>query len=243
MTFTAQAAFRTSLTGSALVVAAILATGCSSSSSGSAPASGSGTSGTSATSGTSSSAPSSSSATSSAGTSGSSGTGSSGSGSTSTPGSTSTAQASGGGGASACGTADLSASVGSSEGAAGTVYDTIVFTNIGGKSCTLYGYPGVSLADSSASQIGAAARRSSTQSASLVTLASGSKANFVLGVAEAGNYPSGTCQPKSSAYLKIFPPNQTQSLEIPFKTTGCAASSVKLLSVTVVSSGATNSAG
>jgi hypothetical protein len=32
-------------------------------------------------------------------------------------------------------------------------------------------------------------------------------------------------------------------MEIPFKTTGCASSSAKLLSVTVVSSGATNSAG
>jgi hypothetical protein len=73
-----------------------------------------------------------------------------------------------------------------------------------------------------------------------VTLAAGGKANFVLGVAEAGNYSSGTCQPKNSSYLKIYPPNQTQSLSIPFKTTGCASSSVILLSVTVVSPGATN---
>jgi hypothetical protein len=243
MNFTAQAAFRTGLTASALVVAAMLAAGCSSSSSSSAPASGSGTSGT------SSSTPASSGASGSSG-SGSSGAGSSGAGagSSGTPGSTSTAQAAGGSGSGtgsglACGTLDLSANVGSTEGAAGTAYSTIDLTNIGGTSCTLYGYPGVSLADSSAAQIGAAATRSSTQLASTVTLASGSKANFVLGVADAGNYSSGTCQPKSSAYLKIFPPNQTQSLEIPFKTTGCAASSVKLLSVTVVSSGATNSAG
>jgi hypothetical protein len=140
-------------------------------------------------------------------------------------------------------TTDLNASTGASQGAAGTIYWTIDFTNIGGSTCTLYGYPGASLADSSATQIGAAATRSSTQSATVVTLASGAKANFVLGVGEAGNYPSATCQPKSSAYLKIYPPNQTQSMEIPFKTTGCASSSAKLLSVTVVSSGATNSAG
>ena len=140
----------------------------------------------------------------------------------------------------ACSTTGLSASAGTSEGAAGTVYDTIVLSNIGGSSCTLYGYPGVSLTDSSASQIGAPARKSTTESASTVTLAAGGKANFVLGVAEAGNYSSGTCQPKSSSYLKIYPPNQTQSLSIPFKTTGCASSSVILLSVTVVSPGATN---
>jgi hypothetical protein len=133
--------------------------------------------------------------------------------------------------------------VGGNQGTAGTIYYTIVFTAINGRSCTLYGYPGVSLADSSASQIGAAARRSATQSPSTVTLAPGGKANFALGVAEAGNYPAGTCQPKQSAYLKIYPPNQTQPMEIPFKAIGCANSSVKLLSVTVVSSGATNSAG
>lgn len=96
---------------------------------------------------------------------------------------------------------------------------------------------------SSAAQIGAAATRSATQPPGLVTLASGGKANFVLGVADAGNYPSGTCQPESSAYLKIYPPNQPQAVEVPFRTTGCASSSVRLLSVTVVSAGAANPAG
>ncbi|MGH3169478.1 MAG: DUF4232 domain-containing protein [Trebonia sp.] len=234
MNFTAQAALRTSMTGSVLVVSAILAAGCSSSTSGpgSTPAA-SPSSPSSGTSGTSSAA------TGSAGTPTTSS--SSGAGSSSTPGSASSPSAASG--ASACGTTDLSASVGGGQGAAGTIYSTIVFTNIGGRSCTLYGYPGVSLADSSATQIGAAARRSATQSAKLVTLSPGAKANFVLGVAEAGNYPSGTCQPKNSSYLKIYPPNQTQSMEISFKTTGCASTSVKLLSVTVVSAGATNPAG
>jgi serine/threonine protein kinase len=142
--------------------------------------------------------------------------------------------------AAACTTTDLSASVGDSEGAAGTVYSTIDFTNTGSSPCTLYGYPGVSLANSSAAQIGAAATRSTTQAPSLVTIASGDKANFVLGVADAENYPSGTCQPQASADLKIYPPNQKQAMKISFNTTGCVNSSVKLLSVTVVSAGATN---
>jgi serine/threonine protein kinase len=145
--------------------------------------------------------------------------------------------------AAACTTTGLSASVGDSEGAAGTVDSTIDFTNTGSSPCTLYGYPGVSLVNSSAAQIGAAATRSTTQAPSLVTIASGGKANFVLGVADAENYPSGTCQPQASADLKIYPPNQKQAMEISFNTTGCANSSVKPLSVTVVSAGATNSLG
>jgi serine/threonine protein kinase len=144
---------------------------------------------------------------------------------------------------SACTTTDLSASVGASEGAAGTVYDTIDFTNTGSSPCTLYGYPGVSLTNSSAAQIGAAATRNTAQAPSLVTLASGGEANFVLGVADAENYPSGTCQPQASADLKIYPPNQNQAMKISFNTTGCANSSVKPLSVTVVSAGATNPVG
>lgn len=222
---TARAALRTSLTGAALVVAAILAAGCSSSSSpGPAPAS-------SPASGASAGAPSSPATASPAGAPSSSGT----------PGSSSSPAAAAG--APACATTDLSAAVGASQGAAGTVYSTVDFTNIGGGPCTLYGYPGVSLTDSSVTQIGAAARRSAAQSPGLVTVAAGGKANFVLGVAEAGNYPSGTCQPADSAYLRIYPPNQTQAMEFPFKTTGCANSAVKLLSVTVVSAGATNAAG
>jgi hypothetical protein len=50
-------------------------------------------------------------------------------------------------------------------------------------------------------------------------------------------YPTGKCQPVTSAYLKIYPPNQTQSVEISFKGTTCASSSVKMLSIGVVTPG------
>jgi len=117
-------------------------------------------------------------------------------------------------------------------GAAGSVYETIDLTNVGSASCTLYGYPGVSLVDSSSAQIGAAAtRNSSLHAPSVVTLAPGAKANFVVQIAEAGNYPSSTCKPKQAADLKIFPPNQTQALALPTTSTGCSNSSVKLLFV------------
>ncbi|MDX6340403.1 MAG: hypothetical protein QOH87_541, partial [Trebonia sp.] len=40
------------------------------------------------------------------------------------------------------------------------------------------------------------------------------------------------------AQLKVFPPNQTQAIEVPFTTTGCAVSSAHQLSVTAVTAGA-----
>ena len=219
MTLTAHG--RMSLTGAALGVAAILAAGCSSASSSTsssaatAPSSAAGSAGS-----TSSSAPTSVTPT---------------TGTSAAPSSGSSAHASG---VAACDTTDLNVTLGSSEGAAGSVYTVLDFTNIGSAPCTLFGYPGVSLADSGSGQIGAAATRNPLHSADLVTLAPASKANVTLQVAEAQNYPTGTCSPKQTAYLRVFPPNQTQAIEVPFKTTGCTKSSVKLLSVTVVTSGA-----
>ncbi len=96
-----------------------------------------------------------------------------------------------GGGATACATNDLSVKVGTSEGAAGSIYQVIDFTNGGSAPCTLYGYPGVSLAAGSpAAQVGAAATRSTTAAATVVTLAPGATANALLRVTQALNYPT-----------------------------------------------------
>jgi hypothetical protein len=142
----------------------------------------------------------------------------------------------------ACATTDLNATVGGSQGSAGSIYTVINFTNIGGRPCTLYGYPGVSLTDSASGQIGAAATRSQAHPAQLVSLAPGAKGNVVLQLTDAMNYPYATCSPTTTAYLRIYPPNQTQALEVPFKATGCSKDGVKLLTISVVTPG-TGSAG
>ena len=65
------------------------------------------------------------------------------------------------GGPPGCATRDLKATVGVAQGAAGSVYQVIDFTNIGTASCSLYGYPGIALAGGSpVTQIGMAASRS-----------------------------------------------------------------------------------
>jgi hypothetical protein len=137
-----------------------------------------------------------------------------------------------------CATANLQVKLGASQGAAGSIYQTIDFTNTGSATCTLYGYPGVSLAGGNPpAQIGTAAARSTQTAAKLVTLAPGAVANAVLQVTEAGNYPAATCDPAQASTLVIYPPNQTVSVSVPYQATGCASKQITILHVSVVQPG------
>jgi len=141
-------------------------------------------------------------------------------------------------GAPACATRSLKATVGIAQGAAGSVYQVIDFTNISGSPCTLFGYPGVALAGGTpVTQIGAAAARSTGSSAKLVTLAAGKTANALLQITQAENYSASRCAPKASTYLQIYPPNQTTPIYLAYKSTGCSSSKVNLLTVGVVQPG------
>ena len=142
-------------------------------------------------------------------------------------------------GAPGCATRDLKASVGVAQGAAGSVYQVIDFTNIGTASCSLYGYPGIALAGGSpVTQIGAAASRSPQAGPALITLKPGGVANTLLRITQAQNYPTSKCSPMASTYLQIYPPNQTTPIYLGYKSTGCSATGVNLLTVSVVQSGA-----
>jgi len=143
-----------------------------------------------------------------------------------------------------CATGSLSIKVGASEGAAGSVYQVIDFTNTGTAACTLYGYPGVSLATGTPpGQVGAAATRSTTASPTVVTLSPGKTANALLRVTQALNYPASKCSPKATTYLQIYPPNQTTPIYLPYTSTGCASTSVNLLTIGVVQTGSGASGG
>jgi hypothetical protein len=143
------------------------------------------------------------------------------------------------GGPPGCATRDLKATVGVAQGAAGSVYQVIDFTNIGTASCSLYGYPGVALAGGSpVTQIGMAASRSPQAGPALITLKPGDVANTLLRITQAQNYPTSKCSPMASTYLQIYPPNQTTPIYLGYKSTGCSATGVNLLTVSVVQSGA-----
>jgi hypothetical protein len=123
----------------------------------------------------------------------------------------------------ACATSALQVKLGSSDGYAGGVYVLIDFTNTSGSTCTLFGYPGVSLVTGPPyKQIGLAAKRSANSSKKLVTLAAGATANAQLQIVDALNFPSASCGPTKATALKIYPPNQTEPAYLPNTSTGCS---------------------
>jgi Protein of unknown function (DUF4232) len=143
-----------------------------------------------------------------------------------TPGSSNTpavASSSAPAGPSACPTSSLQVKLGVGQGYAGGVYVVIDFTNTGASTCTLFGYPGVSLVKGPPyTQIGLAAKRSTTTPKAVVTLAPGATANALLQIVDALNYPSASCAPTKATALKIYPPNQTEPVYLPNTSSGCA---------------------
>jgi Protein of unknown function (DUF4232) len=115
-------------------------------------------------------------------------------------------------------------------GAAGTIYYPVQFTNKGTRACTLRGYPGVSAVTSSGAQIGNPASRSGN-SVTTVTIAPNKSASSMVGFAHTANFPTAKCKPVTARGLKIFPPNQTKSVTIKRKFSACSGKSVHALIV------------
>ena len=141
-----------------------------------------------------------------------------------------------------CATSALRASLGPSNGAAGSGFVPVRFTNTSSTSCTLFGYPGVSLVVSpGGSQVGNAAdRRQADPSlhAHTVTLGPGQVAHAVLQINDYGAYPKSRCRPASAPYLRVYPPGQTAPLYIRERyEVNCASTSVTLLHVSPVQPG------
>jgi Protein of unknown function (DUF4232) len=140
-------------------------------------------------------------------------------------------------GVAACATSSLRVTQGPPQGYAGGVYEAIDFTNISDPSCTLYGYPGVSLVSAPPyTQIGLSAERSTTTPVKLITLASGATANAMLQIVDALNYPTSTCSPVKAAYLRVFPPNQTVPVYLANSSEACAKP-VHILFINAVQAG------
>jgi Protein of unknown function (DUF4232) len=115
-------------------------------------------------------------------------------------------------------------------GAAGTIYYELEFTNLSGATCTLFGYPGVSGTDLNGNQLGSAAARIGA-TPQTVTLANGATATALLGITEAGIFPPAQCNPVTGAGLRVYPPNQTQSKRVPFPFPACAKTGPQYLKI------------
>jgi hypothetical protein len=123
-----------------------------------------------------------------------------------------------------CLTSALRATLGAAQGTAGSAYQVIVLANISGKTCALYGYPGVSFVSGvGGSQIGKDAARDRTTAPKVVTLAPGRSGSFALRVVDAGALPAANCDPVTANWLKIFPPENTAALYVGYTAHACAS--------------------
>jgi Protein of unknown function (DUF4232) len=117
-------------------------------------------------------------------------------------------------------------------GAAGSVYYTLNFTNLSGRTCALFGYPGVSAIALAGQQLGSAASRSAAHPTRTVRLATGKSASITLQIVQAANFPNATCHRTVAAGLRVYPPNQTVAKTVPFPFAACARSGPTYLTVT-----------
>lgn len=138
-----------------------------------------------------------------------------------------------------CRTNELSVRLGDGEGAAGTSYRPIVFTNHGSGSCTLSGYPGVAfVAPATGRQEGSAALHNPQQPVRTIVIAPASSASALLGVANYQNYPQQQCLSHPVSGLRIYPPGNTEAAYLRFETASAACSTqVEQLHVSAVVTG------
>lgn len=121
-----------------------------------------------------------------------------------------------------CESSDLELSLGRGDGAAGTVWRPLRFTNVSDSPCVIQGFPGVSyVAGEDGHQVGAAAYRDGKKGAP-VTLSEGETAFSAVGFTQVANYDPDDCEPTKVRGLRVYPPQETHSMYLARSATGCA---------------------
>jgi len=101
----------------------------------------------------------------------------------------------------------------SDQAGAGTLALNIVLKNIGTRSCTLAGYPGVSLVNNNGNQIGSPADRTTNATENTYTLAMGDTVTSTVFYPEESNFDAGVCT-DGATKLRVYPPNDTGYISI-----------------------------
>ncbi|MFF2650831.1 DUF4232 domain-containing protein [Streptomyces sp. NPDC058045] len=115
------------------------------------------------------------------------------------------------GAGSRCTTSQLTMKLGRGQPGAGQVYYDLTFTNTGSRSCTLSGFPGVSLIRRDGSTVGHPATREGA-AAGPVTLAPGARAQAALHTTNEG-IGQGGCWHRPDL-VKVYPPGSKQSMTL-----------------------------
>jgi len=93
------------------------------------------------------------------------------------------------------------------QGAAGTFYYPLEFTNTSDHTCRTWGWPGVSATNLSGHQLGDAAHRLDYYSPKWVNIGAGSTAHALLSYGNA-EVQTSSCKPINASLIKVYAPNQ-----------------------------------
>jgi hypothetical protein len=125
----------------------------------------------------------------------------------------------------ACTAADLGAwvAVDQGNGAAGSIYYPLQFTNLSRHACAMRGFPGVSAIDRNGHQLGSPASWSRVTPVRTVVLAPGATAHTILRYSDATVTTAPGCHPVFSAFeLRVYPPNQFSATHAAFGLEACS---------------------
>jgi hypothetical protein len=109
-------------------------------------------------------------------------------------------------------------------GAAGSTYYQLEISNVSGKTCTLYGFPGVSAIKAGGGRLGSPADRLTGYSELRVTLAPYTTAHVVLQITDVGVFSSSACHPATAVGLRVYAPGDFASMVIPYSFRACGRS-------------------
>ncbi len=134
----------------------------------------------------------------------------------------------------ACTAADLGAWVAISQGngAAGSIYYPLQFTNLSRHACAMRGFPGVSALDRNGHQLGSPAGWATGVAAHTVVLAPGATAHTILRYSDVTVTTTPGCHPVFSTFeLRVYPPGQYSATYAAFGLEACSHAGPIYLSV------------
>jgi hypothetical protein len=122
----------------------------------------------------------------------------------------------------ACTYSQLKLKLGASEGAAGSTFFPLVFTNTSARACTLRGYPGVSsVTGSSGKQVGGSATRDTHTVRTITLKAHGGTASALYRHVNPENFDAKDCDKASARGYRVYAPNLTRALYVANRHTAC----------------------
>lgn len=136
-----------------------------------------------------------------------------------------------------CSAAQLRITVERGDADAGHTGLSLRLTNTSAAACGIFGYPGVSFVDQTGQQINDPARRAPDGRPAILQLAPGGSATAALHVTVVANYPADACGAVTAAGVRVYPPDDTESIVVATPVRVCSNPGVGVAQIQPVQPG------